>query len=99
MKREKTKIKSNIILIYDSKLKYNDIGLRITMKTHNLNRSRARIDPIDRWIKGFLFCNFEDEIRHSRGNFSLFFLRNLYFKHSLDAEMSLEEEEMKRFKD
>ena len=68
------------------------------MKTLNLTRSRARIDPIDCRIKGFSFRNFEDEIRHSRGDFTLFFQQNLDFKHSLDAKMSLEKEEVKRFK-
>ena len=69
------------------------------MKTHNLTRSHARIDPIDIWIKGFSLCEFEDEIQHSRGDFSLFFQQNLDFKHSLDTKMSLKEKEIKRSKD
>ena len=69
------------------------------MKMHNLTQSHARIDPIDHWIKGFSFHDFEDIIWHSIGDFSLFFWRNVNFKHSLDAEMSLEEEEIKRFED
>ena len=54
---------------------------------------------INHWIKGSSFHNFEDKIRHSSGDFSLFFRRNHDFKHFLDMEMSLEEEEIKRFKD
>ena len=50
-------------------------------------------------IKGFLFCDFVDKIWHSRGDFSLFFRRNLDFKHSLNVEIDLEEDEIKRFKD
>ena len=72
---------------------------KIKKKTHNRTQSRARIDPIDRWINEFLFHNFEDKIRHSRGNFSLFFQQNIDFKHSLDAKIDLEEEEIKRVKD
>ena len=33
------------------------------MKTRNLTQSRARNDPINHWIHGFLFCDFEDEDR------------------------------------
>ena len=69
------------------------------MKKHNLTRSHTRINPINRQIKGFSFRKFKDKIRHLRGNFSLFFRQNLDFKYSLDMEMSLEEEEIKRFKD
>ena len=73
VRREKTEITSKINLIYDLKLKDNDTRQKIRMKTHNVTQSRAQIDPIDRQIKGFFFRNFEDEIRHSIGNFSLFF--------------------------
>ena len=66
---------------------------------HYLTRSRARIDPIDRQIKVFSFRNLEDEIYHSRGNLSLFFQQNHDFKPSLETEMSLEEEKIKKFKD
>ena len=59
---------------------------------HNLTQSRAQIDH---WIKDFSFGDFEDKVWHSRGEFSLFFQRNLDFKHSLDVELSLKEEEMK----
>ena len=69
------------------------------MKVHNLFWSFALIDLIDRQIKGFSFRKFEDKIQYSRGNFSLFFWLNLDFKHSLDAEMSLEEEWGKWFND
>ena len=62
-------------------------------------RDSARNDPIDCQIKGFLFCNFEDECRHSRIDFSLFSPRNLTFKHSVDVEIDLEAKESKRFKD
>ena len=69
------------------------------MKKYNLIWSRAWIDQINRWIKGFSFLDFEDKIQNSRGNFSLFFWWNLDFKHSRDAKMSLEEEEINKFKD
>ena len=69
-------------------------------KTRNLTRRYAWNDPIDRQIKGFWLCNFENEVQSSRGDFFRFFLQNLDFKHSLDMKMSLEEEEeSKRFKD
>ena len=55
------------------------------MKTINPTRSRALNDPINRRIQGFSFFNF-------------FQLPQLIldFKHSLDAEMSLKDEELKR---
>ena len=56
-------------------------------KTHNLNCDNDRNDPIDRWIKGFSFRDFEDDRQHSRGEFSLFFRKNLTFNHSIKAEM------------
>ena len=31
------------------------------MKTHNLTQSCTRNDPINHWIHGFSFCDFEDE--------------------------------------
>ena len=99
VKREKYKIKYKINLIYDSKLQSNDAGQNIRRKTHNLTQDSARNDPIDRQIKGFSICNFEDDCHHSRGELSLFFQRNLSFNHSLDTEMSLEEEKSQRFKD
>ena len=46
-KREKTKIKSEIRLIYDYKLKYNIIGRDIRRKTRVLTQNSARNDPID----------------------------------------------------
>ena len=42
---------------------------------------------------------FQEKKRHSRGEISLLFHRNLDFNHSMDLEISLEEEEIKRFKD
>ena len=64
-------------------------------KTHNQTRDSARNDPINRQIKGFSFRHFKDDCRHSRGEFSLFFHRNLIFNHSLDVELILDEEEMR----
>ena len=72
-KREKTEQSSKIQLIYYSKLKDNDIGQKIRRKTRNLTQSRARNDRIDCRIKGLSFHNFDEKIRHSRGDFSLFF--------------------------
>ena len=66
---------------------------------HNLTLSRTRSDPIDYLINGFLFHDFEYEFRHSRSDLSLFSQQNLTFKHSFNAEINLEEEESKRFKD
>ena len=98
IKRENIKL-STIRLIYYSKLKSNTIRRKIKKKTRNLTQSCARNDPIDCRIKGFLFCDFENKVRHSRSNFFQFSPQNLDFKHSMDAEMSLEEEESERFKD
>ena len=94
-KREKTKKLSKIQLIYYSKLKSNDTRQKIRRKTHNL----TWYDPIDCWTKGFSFHEFESEFHNSIDEISLFFWQNLDFKHSLDAKMSLEEKEIKRFKD
>ena len=99
MKIEKTESKYKINLRYDSKLKDDNTGWKTRIKMHNLTWSHSRIDPIDHWVKSFSFRNFEDIIWHSRGDFSLVFQQNLDFKHFLDAEMSLEEEEIKRIKD
>ena len=85
--------------MYDSILKHNDKSQMIRRKTHNLTQSRAQIDPIDCQIKGFSFRDFEAKIWHLIGNFSSFFRQNLDFRHSLDMEMSLEDEAIKRFKD
>ena len=49
--------------------------------------------------RAFDFVILKTKIRHSRGDFSLLFQRNFDFKHSSDVEMSLEEEEIKRFND
>ena len=68
---------------------------RFGRKCKHLTQMHAQIDSHD----CFSFCEFKDKIRHSRGDFFLFFRQTLDFKHSLDAEMSLEEEEIKRFKD
>ena len=69
------------------------------MKTHNLTQSHVGNDPISHRIQGFSFPDFENEVRHSRCDFFQFFPPNIDFKPSLDAEMSLEEKEFKRFKD
>ena len=60
------------------------------MKTRNLTWSRARNDPINYRIQGFLFRDFKNEVRRSRCDFFHFFQPILDFKYSLDAEMSLE---------
>ena len=83
-------------LIYNSKLKYDDIGRESRKKIWILTWDSARIDCR---IKGFSFFYFEDDRRHLRKDFSLFYTWNLTFKHSLDAEIDLEEKERKRFKD
>ena len=67
------------------------------MKTLNLTRSRARNDPIIRRIQGFSFRDFENEVWRSRCDFFQFSQRIIDFKHSLDGEMSIEDEEFKRF--
>ena len=58
----------------------------------------TRIDSIAHRIRGFLFCEFEDNRWHSRIDFSIFSQQNLTFKHSLDREVSLEAKLSKRFK-
>ena len=69
------------------------------MKTRNLTPSRTGNNPINHWIQGFSFRDFKNKVRRSRGDFFLFSPVNLDFKPSLHAEMSLEEEEIKIFKD
>ena len=68
-------------------------------KTHNLTRDSDQNDPINCLIQGFSFCDFEDDHRCSRDEFSLFIRRNLTFNHSVDTEMCLEVIKSKRFKD
>ena len=67
------------------------------MKTLNLTWIRAQNNPINRRIQGFSSRTFENKVRHSRCDFSQFPRSILDFKHSLDAEMRLEDEEFKRF--
>ena len=57
------------------------------MKTCNLTRSRAQNDQINHWIQGFLFRDFENEVRRSRCDFFQFFQPILDFKHSLDMKL------------
>ena len=64
-----------------------------------LTRNIAQNDPIDWRIKGTLLCDFEHEFWHLRSDFLQFSQWNLTFKHSLDAEVDVEEEESKSFKD
>ena len=71
-KREKFKIKSKIILIYDSNYNLMIHEERLAIK-HNLTQANDLNDPIDRRIKGFSFHNFKDDRQHSRGEFSLLF--------------------------
>ena len=68
-------------------------------KIHNQTRDSDQNDPINRWIQGFSYHDFEDDHRRSRNEFSLYFRRNLTFNHSVDAEMSLEVIESNIFKD
>ena len=68
-------------------------------KTYNLTKDNTQNDPIDLRIKGFSWCNFEDERWYWRGEFSLFFWQNLTFNQSLDEGLSLEDKEGERFKD
>ena len=96
--RETEKL-SKIPLIYDSKLKSNDTQKKIKRKKHSLTQNYAQNDPTNLQIKGFSFCNFKDEFWNLRGEISLVFQRNLTFNHSLDVEMSLEEEESEGFND
>ena len=46
-------------------------------------------------MKSFLFRDFEDDRRHSRSYFSLWSQQNLTFKDSLDAEIDLEDKEIR----
>ena len=90
-----TKIKSKIKLTYNSKLKSNVIGRDNRRKTHNLTQSLTQNDPINHQIQGFSVHDFENKVQHSRDDFFLFYLPIIDFKHSSDAEMSLEEQEIK----
>ena len=93
----KIEIKTKIKLMYDLKCKYYAKRRWIRMKTHNLTQSRTHNDPINRRIQGFSFRDFENEVRRSRYDFFWLFQPILYFKHSSDAKMSLEEVEIKWF--
>ena len=89
-KSDKFETKSKINLLSDSKLQSNDTGRKIRRKTHNLTQDSDQNDPTDRRIKGFSFCDFEDDCQCSRGKFSLFFRQNLTFNHFINTDMSLE---------
>ena len=67
------------------------------MKTLNQIWIRARNDPINRRIQGFSFRDLKNEVRRRRCDFLRFSRPILNFKYSLDAEMSLEDEEFKIF--
>ena len=95
----KTEIKTKIKLIYDSKYKFNAKGRWTKMKTLNLTRSRARNDPINCRIQRFSFRDFENKVRRSRCDFFQFSQPILDFINSLDAKLSLEDEEVKRLSD
>ena len=56
VKREKSKIKSKINLIYNWKMKSDVIERNIGKKTRILTRDSAQNDPIDCRIKGFHFA-------------------------------------------
>ena len=68
-------------------------------KTQILTQNNAQNDPIDHRIMSSSFRDFKDEFRHLRNNFSQFPPQNLTFKHSLAAEIDLEDKENKIFKD
>ena len=69
------------------------------MKTLNLTQSHAQNDLINSRIQGFSFRNFENKVWHSRCGFFQLGQLILDFKHSLNAKMSLGDEELKRFSD
>ena len=75
------------------------MGRKIRTKTQFLTQDNSRIDQISRRIKGFSFQEFEDDLWHSRIDFSMFSHRNLTFKHSINAEIDIEAKGIKRFKD
>ena len=60
-------------------------------------KSCTRNDLIDSQIKDFCLTFLKMDIWNSSSDFSLFFRPNLNFKDSLDAEMSIDEVETKRF--
>ena len=69
------------------------------MRSHNLTQSHTRNNPINCWIQGFSFRDFENKIQRLKCDFLLLFQPILDFKHSSNAEMSLEEVEIKWFSD
>ena len=71
----------------------------IRRKTHNLTWSRIQNGQINHPIKAFHSTFWKTKIHSSSDKFFLFPQRNLYFKHSLDMEMSLKEEKNKIFED
>ena len=97
--REKMIEFHKIILIYASRLKFILIRLKIIKKTCNLTQHCARNDPINRRIKTFHFAFWKTTIQRSSYEFFHLIWWNIDFKHSLDAELSLKEDQNKRFKD
>ena len=104
-KREIHKIHKNLLgkfllvkfikmwLIHCSKLKYNITRRKIMKKTCNVAQNRAQNDPIHCRIKAFHSAFWKTKIQSSSSKFFMFSQWNLDFKYSLDAEMTLEEEE------
>ena len=91
----KTKIKTKLNLIYDSKYKSNGKWWKIKMKTCNLTQIRARNDPINRRMHGYSFHNFEDKNWHSRYDLSLLPRSIFDFMHSSDTKTCQEGKEIK----
>ena len=81
-----------IKLICASKLKSNVIRWKIMKKTCNPTQNRARNDPINHRIKAFHSTFEKTKIWSSISKFFFIPWQNLDFKHSLDTEMSVEEE-------
>ena len=63
-----------------------------------LTRDNDQIDPIDRRIDSYSFCEFNREHRCLSDKFSLHDRQNLSYKHSVDAISSLEAITRERFK-
>ena len=90
----KTKLTKSTILNYKLMIEDERLGGK-----HNLIQDSDRNDSINLRIQGFSFCDFENDHRCSRDEFSQFGRRNLAFNHSVDVKMCLKVIGSKIFKD
>ena len=95
---EKSRFEIEVEFHHENKRK-TEIKTKLNLIYDLKCKSNARNDPIDCRIQGFSLRDFENKVWCSRCDFPKFSRSISDFKNSLDAEMSLEDAEIKRFPD